>query len=105
MVWAGPRRSSPGLRFRKTATSRQNREIQFPPLGDRKKYAARYNAELSREDLDALGLKEIEPAHTQRMDSIKYIDEMREVGRAMVAQKVPTSHFARLPVQAESLTG
>jgi len=39
------------------------------------------------------------------MDSIKYIDEMREVGRAMVAQKVPTSHFAGLPVQAESLTG
>ncbi len=39
---------------------------------------ARYNADLSREGLDTLGLKEIEAAHAQRMDSIKDIDEIRE---------------------------
>jgi len=52
----------------------------------------RYNAELSREGLDALGLKQIEPAHVQQMDSFDHIAEMQEVGRA-VAQKVKQEHF------------
>lgn len=52
----------------------------------------RYNAELSREGLDALGLKQIEPAHVQQMDSVDHIAEMQEVGRA-VAQKVKQEHF------------
>jgi uncharacterized protein len=58
----------------------------------------RYNAELSRQGLDALGLTKIEPAHVQRMDSIKHIDEMQEVGRAVAEQKVTASHFAGFPV-------
>jgi hypothetical protein len=58
----------------------------------------RYNAELSREGLDALGLKKIEPAHVQRMDSVDYIDEMREVGRAVAGQKVTASHFTGFPL-------
>lgn len=45
VVWAGGPRSSFGLRSRKAATSRQNREIQFPRLGDRKKYAVGAGAE------------------------------------------------------------
>ena len=52
----------------------------------------RYNAELSREGLDALGLKQIEPAHVQQMDSVDHIAEMQEVGRA-VAHKVKQEHF------------
>jgi patatin-like phospholipase/acyl hydrolase len=53
----------------------------------------RYNAELSREGLDALGLKQIEPAHVQQMDSVDHLAEMQEVGRA-VARKVEAEHFA-----------
>jgi hypothetical protein len=148
VVWAGPRRSSPGLCLRKTATSRQNREVQFPRLGDRTKYAVgavaervsqkagvfrnattdspwplsnnpkesqseiqrsrysrrdqqlngisglvklftytRCNAELSGEGQDGLGLKKIEPAHVQQMDSIKHIDETQQVGCAVAEQK------------------
>jgi patatin-like phospholipase/acyl hydrolase len=58
----------------------------------------RYNAELSREGLDALGLNEIEPVHVQQMDSIKHIDEMQLVGRAVAGQKVTAFHFAGFPV-------
>lgn len=54
---------------------------------------ARYNAELSREGLDALGLLETEPAWVQQMDSVDHISEMQQVGRA-VAQKVAIAHFA-----------
>jgi hypothetical protein len=55
---------------------------------------ARYNAELSREGLNALGLKHINPVHVQQMDSVDHIDEMREVGRAVAEQKVKAEHFA-----------
>jgi patatin-like phospholipase/acyl hydrolase len=59
---------------------------------------ARYNAELSREALNELGLEKIEPAHVQQIDSYKYINEMHEVGRAAAARKVTASHFAGFPV-------
>ena len=52
----------------------------------------RYNAELSRAGLDALGLTQIEPEHVQQMDSVDHISEMQEVGRA-VAKKVKIGHF------------
>jgi uncharacterized protein len=58
---------------------------------------ARYNAELSREGLDALGLPGIEPAHVQQMDSVEHIREMQEVGQAVAAQKVNAVHFQRFP--------
>jgi hypothetical protein len=53
----------------------------------------RYNAELTREGLDALGLPKIEPRNVQRMDSVAHIDELQEVGRA-VANEVNMAHFA-----------
>ena len=59
---------------------------------------ARYNAELSREGLDTLGLNTIDPAHVQQMDSIEHIEEMRQVGRAVAEQKVTASHFSGFPV-------
>jgi patatin-like phospholipase/acyl hydrolase len=58
----------------------------------------RYNAELSREGLNALGLEKIEPAHVQRIDSAKHIDEMLEVGRGVATKKVTASHFAGFSV-------
>jgi hypothetical protein len=54
----------------------------------------RYNVELSREGLNALGLEKIEAAHVQQIDSYKYIEEMQEVGRAAAAKQVIASHFA-----------
>lgn len=58
---------------------------------------ARYNAELSREGLDALGLKGIDPAHVQQMDSVEHVVEMQEVGKAVAAKKVQVAHFANFP--------
>jgi hypothetical protein len=55
---------------------------------------ARYNAELSREGLDELGLSNIQPEHVQQMDSVNFIDEMREVGRAIASRKIQAAHFA-----------
>jgi uncharacterized protein len=58
---------------------------------------ARYNAELSREGLDAFGLSKIDPAHVQQMDSVEHVGEMQEVGRAAAARKVQAGHFAGFP--------
>jgi patatin-like phospholipase/acyl hydrolase len=58
---------------------------------------ARYNAELSREGLDAFGLSKIDPAHVQQMDSVEHVWEMQEVGRAAAARKVQAGHFAGFP--------
>ncbi|PYI97790.1 MAG: patatin [Verrucomicrobia bacterium] len=58
---------------------------------------ARYNAELSSEGLNALGLEHINPVHVQQMDSVDHIGEMQEVGRAVAEQKVKAAHFAAFP--------
>ena len=54
----------------------------------------RYNAEFSRECLDVLGLKHINPVHVQRMDSVDYVGEIQDVGQALAEQKVKAGHFA-----------
>jgi uncharacterized protein len=54
----------------------------------------RYNAELTREGLDALGCRDIEPEMVQKLDSVDGIPELRAVGRAVVEKKVKESHFA-----------
>lgn len=53
----------------------------------------RYNADLSRKGLDALGLRNIEPENVQQMDSVKYIPQLQQVGQA-VAREVDIAHFA-----------
>ncbi|NOQ64770.1 MAG: patatin [Methyloprofundus sp.] len=53
---------------------------------------ARYNAELSRKGLDALGLDHIEPEDVQMLDSVEHIKELQQVGKAL-AKKVCLSHF------------
>ena len=52
----------------------------------------RYNAELTREGLDALGLVKIEPKSVQKLDSVEHIRELQRVGEA-VAKKVRPEHF------------
>ncbi len=54
----------------------------------------RYNAELSREGLDSLGLTNIKPENVQQLDSVEYIAELQRVGRAVVQKKVWPEHFA-----------
>ncbi|MBD2753433.1 patatin-like phospholipase family protein [Spirosoma validum] len=54
----------------------------------------RYNANLSRRGLDDLGLLQVEPEHVQKMDSVDYINELQEVGKAVAEQKVEKTHFA-----------
>jgi len=53
----------------------------------------RYNAELSKAGLDSLGVGHLSPVHVQQMDSVGYISEMQEVGRAVAEQKVRAAHF------------
>jgi len=53
----------------------------------------RYNAELTREGLDALGCRDIEPKTVQQMDSIQGIPELRRVGARVAETKVLERHF------------
>jgi patatin-like phospholipase/acyl hydrolase len=53
----------------------------------------RYNADVTRDGLNALGLKHIEPSNVQQMDSVDHITELQEVGRA-IAKQVNIDHFA-----------
>lgn len=54
----------------------------------------RYDADVSRAGLDALGLPHVEPAHVQLMDSTAHIAEIQAVGRALGEQRVRAEHFA-----------
>jgi hypothetical protein len=52
----------------------------------------RYNADLSRDGLAALGLPEIDPALVQKLDSVDCIDDLGRVGRRL-AEEVSVEHF------------
>jgi hypothetical protein len=53
----------------------------------------RYNAELTREGLDALGCPGIEPETVQQMDSIDGIPDLRKAGKKVAETKVLEGHF------------
>jgi hypothetical protein len=53
---------------------------------------ARYNADLSREGLDAMGLHDIKPKNVQKLDSIEHIGDLRRVGKK-VAEEIKIDHF------------
>lgn len=53
----------------------------------------RYNAELTYEGLDALGIRHIRPADVQKLDAVECLPQLREVGEA-VARQVTAEHFA-----------
>jgi len=64
------------------------------PVGPSKLFTyVRYNAELTREGLDALGLPDIKPEDVQQLDSVAHIPELQRVGQA-VALNVKPEHFA-----------
>lgn len=52
----------------------------------------RYDAELTRDGLDQLGLDHIDPATVQGLDSVERIAELEAIGRA-VARTVSVNHF------------
>ena len=54
---------------------------------------ARYNAELSRPGLDALGLRDIRVNNVRRMDSVKYIHDLMRLGREVARRSVSADHF------------
>lgn len=55
---------------------------------------ARYDADLSREGLDALGLPGVDPQRVQTLDAVDAIDELREVGRQVAKRVDMAHHFA-----------
>jgi predicted acylesterase/phospholipase RssA len=57
----------------------------------------RYNAELTREGLDALGCEDIEPETVQQLDSVEGIPDLRKVGEQVAERKVRAEHFAGFP--------
>jgi len=68
------------------------------PLGGGEKLFTylRYDANLTREGLDALGCPQIAPAAVQKLDSIDGIPALLEVG-GKVGDKVMPEHFAGFP--------
>ena len=71
------------------------------PLGrDQKLFSyLRYNAELTREGLDALDCRDIEPETVQKLDSVDGIPELRRVGEQVAQKKVLPAHFSGFPMQ------
>lgn len=54
----------------------------------------RYNADLSQESLNEMGLNHIKSEHVRKMDSTKYISKLREVGKRIGEQQVNVNqHF------------
>ena len=53
----------------------------------------RYNAELSRAGLDALGLPKIRPEQVQKLDSVAHIPDLRLVGETLARRTVRPEHF------------
>jgi patatin-like phospholipase len=53
----------------------------------------RYNAELTREGLEALGCGDIEPSGVQKLDSIAALDGLQRIGKAVAATRIKAEHF------------
>lgn len=53
----------------------------------------RYNAELTKEGLTALGCGDIVPENVQKLDSIDAIPSLQRVGKAVAQRQVDPSHF------------
>jgi patatin-like phospholipase/acyl hydrolase len=53
----------------------------------------RYDPDVTREGLDALGLHDIDQAHVQVMDSIEYIPDIQRVGKAYAKKHCDLEHL------------
>ena len=56
---------------------------------------ARYNPDVSRDGLAALGLSHLDPKHVQAMDKVEHLPNMREVGQAYAKKFVDLTPFSR----------
>jgi hypothetical protein len=65
------------------------------PFGAKAFTYLRYDADVSRAGLDALGLHTVVPEHVQLMDSVDYIDEIQQVGQAVANRMVQPAQFER----------
>ena len=55
----------------------------------------RYNAELTREGLDSLGLADIEPENVQKLDSVEYISDLQRIGRKVAEKRLRSEHYLK----------
>jgi len=53
----------------------------------------RYNATLSAEGLNGLGLARIAPKDVESLDSVEHMKELQDVGAAVAERKVKAGHF------------
>lgn len=63
------------------------------PLGQKLFTYARYNAELSRPGLDAMGLPGVDPAQVIRLDSTDHVAELSAIGRALSQRELTLAPF------------
>lgn len=63
------------------------------PLNQKLFRYVRYNAELTKQGLAALGCGDVDPASVQKMDSIAAIDDLQRIGKAVAARRVRREHF------------
>jgi uncharacterized protein len=80
---------------------REHDPFEGPPIAPdadcgRQFLYARYNPDVSRLGLNALGLARIDPDRVQALDQIDHIDEMRDVGQAYADKFVDMTPFRRL---------
>lgn len=54
---------------------------------------ARYDPDVTRAGLDDLGLSDVKPEQVQALDAVRYIEKMRDVGRAYAEKFVNTAIF------------
>lgn len=54
----------------------------------------RYNAELTRQGLDRLGLHDLKPENVQKLDSVEFIPELQRVGHAVAEREVRQKDFS-----------
>ena len=69
--------------------------LELPAPGKKENFFtyARYNAELTREGLNKLGLTDINEEDVEKMDSVEFIKELQRIGIAIAEQKVNKDHF------------
>jgi uncharacterized protein len=63
------------------------------PVAEKLFTYVRYNVELSRAGLDALGLHDIDPKAVQPLDGVKHVDELLRVGETAAERNVQAEDF------------
>jgi len=53
----------------------------------------RYNAELSRQGMQEIGLPDLDPEPLREMDSVEHLEQLSKVGKAAASRQVNLDHF------------